>query len=222
MAEDTSVSPQQIKQIAQRALRIERYILEKAWGLCFTIIALEIVVATFLPVFIQIIGLSADYGILARVIVNTAVSVIGVVVSSWIFKKAYNTMLVRREVTGSIWARQRRRKLAAAVWVANYVSVIAVIVLLRAHAAAVVFGFLAATALPFFFALKGSFPERVPRKGIAVFLAYLLGALGSLAASLFNAKALPYLTIWSIVAVVLFAVSAYTYKQKPPAMEDAP
>ena len=42
MAEDKTVSREQVKQIAQEALAIERYILRRAWGLCYAVFAAEI------------------------------------------------------------------------------------------------------------------------------------------------------------------------------------
>jgi hypothetical protein len=35
---DKTVSHQQVKHVAQRALDIERYILRRAWGLCYAIV----------------------------------------------------------------------------------------------------------------------------------------------------------------------------------------
>jgi hypothetical protein len=39
MVEDLAVSPEHIKQVAERALVIERCILKRAWGLCYAVAA---------------------------------------------------------------------------------------------------------------------------------------------------------------------------------------
>ena len=99
MVED--VSPEQIKRIAEKALVIERYILERAWGLCYAAVAAEIVLIPFLPLIILFLGLSAGYFLVVAIVVNSAVSIVGAVMVAWIFKKAYNSMLVRREIVDS-------------------------------------------------------------------------------------------------------------------------
>jgi hypothetical protein len=38
LSEDSAVSHEQIRRIAERALVIERYILERAWGSCYAVI----------------------------------------------------------------------------------------------------------------------------------------------------------------------------------------
>jgi hypothetical protein len=42
----------------------------------------------------------------------------GVAVASWIFKKAYDAMLVRREIADSVWAKMLRPWRIALVWLA--------------------------------------------------------------------------------------------------------
>ena len=97
MVED--VSPEQIKRVAEKALVIERYILERAWGLCYAAVAAEIVLIPFLPLIILFLGLSAGYFLVVAIVVNTAVSIVGAAMVAWIFKKAYNSMLVRPSST---------------------------------------------------------------------------------------------------------------------------
>ena len=106
MVED--VSPEQIKRIAEKALVIERYVLERSWGICYAAVAAEIVLIPFLPWIILVLGLSAGYFLVVAIVANTAVSIVGAAMVAWVFKKAYNSMLVRREIVDSIWTRWLR------------------------------------------------------------------------------------------------------------------
>ena len=131
MVEDRAVSAQQAKQVTDRALQIERYILRRAWGLCYAVLSVEIALITLLPLLFEAAGLSADYGLLVRLAVNTAISITGLVVISWVFKKVYNAMQVRREITDSIWGKRRRPRWAAAIWLLYYLPILAAIIFFR-------------------------------------------------------------------------------------------
>lgn len=216
MAEDKAVSHQQVKQVAERALDIERYILRRAWGLGYAVGAVEILLITLLPLLFEAGGLSSSYGLITRIIVNTAISLSGLAVASRIFKKAYAAMLVRREIADSVWGKLLRPWRAAIVWLAYYVPIIIAIIFLRQHAVEVLFGLLVTSAFPFFFALKVSFPERMPREGIAVLVTFTACTLGNLTLFLLKAHYAPYLAVWVVLSAVLLFAALHAYRQKPP------
>ena len=219
MVED--VSPEQIKRVAEKALVIERYILERAWGLCYAAVAAEIVLIPFLPLIVLYLGLSAGYYLVVAIVINTAVSIVGAAMVAWIFKKAYNSMLVRKEIVDSIWTKYLRPSWIALVWTAYYLPILAAIFLLRQEFLVFRFGLLATTAFPLFFALKGSFPERLPRESIAVVSALTIYTLGGFVVSLLKANAGFYLILWVIFFVVLIWAFAHTRRRKPPnSLED--
>ncbi len=215
------VSPEQIKRVAEKALVIERYILERAWGLCYAAVAAEIVLIPFLPLIVLILGLSAGYFLVVALVVNTAVSIVGAAMIAWILKKAYNSMLVRREIVDSIWTKLLRPSWIALVWTTYYSLILAAIFLLGHEFLVFRFGLLATTVFPLFFALKGSFPERLPRESIAVMSALTIYTLGGFVVSLLKANAGFYLILWVIFLVVLIIASAHARRRKPPiSMED--
>ena len=220
---DEDISPEQIKRIAERALVIERYILERAWGLCYAAVAAEIVLIPFLPLIILFLGLSAGYFLVVAIVVNSAVSIVGAVMVAWIFKKAYNSMLVRREIVDSPWTKLLKPSWIALVWTAYYLPILTAIFLLRQDFLVFRFGLLATTVFPLFFALKGSFPERLPRESIVVVSALTIYTLGGFVVSLLKADAGFYLILWVIFLVVLILASALARRRKPPnSLEDPP
>ena len=221
MIED--VSPEQIKRVAEKALVIEQYILERAWGLCYAAVAAEIVLITFLPSIILFLGVSAGYFLIFAIVVNTAVSIVGAAMIAWIFKKAYNSMLVRREIVDSKWTKLLKPSWIALVWTTYYLPILTAIFLLRHEFLVFRFGLLATTVFPLIFALKGSFPERLPRESIAVVSALTIYTLGGFVVSLLKANAGFYLILWVIFLVVLILAFAHARRRKPPnSMEDPP
>ena len=142
---------------------------------------------------------------------------------AWIFKKAYNSMLVRKEIVDSIWIKLLRPSWIGLVWTAYYLPILAAIFLLRHEFLVFRFGLLATTVFPLIFALKGSFPERLPRESIAVVSALTIYTLGGFVVSLLKANAGFYLILWVIFLVVLILAFAHARRRKPPnSMEDPP
>jgi hypothetical protein len=213
MTED--VSPEQIKRIAEKALVIERHILQRAWGICYAAVAAEIVLIPFLPLIVAFLGVSDGDFLVVSLLVNTAASIVGAAMVAWIFKKSYNSMLVRREIVDSKWTRLLKPSRIALIWTAYYLPIIAAIFLLRHEFLVFRFGLLATTVVPLFFALKGSFPERLPRESIAVMSALTIYTLGGFVVALLKANPVFYLVLWVLFLVVLILASAYARLHKP-------
>jgi len=170
---------------------------------------------------ILVLGLSAGYFLVVAIVANTAVSIVGATMVAWVFKKAYNSMLVRREIVDSIWTKWLRPSWIVLVWTAYYLPILAAIFLLRQDFLVFRFGLLATTVIPLFFVLKGSFPERLPQESTAVVSALTIYTLGGFVVSLLKANAGFYLILWVIFLVVLILASAHARRRKPPiSMED--
>ncbi len=212
MVEDKAVSQEQVRQIAKRALILEQYILRRAWGLCYAVLATEISLILLFDILFH--NLSSDYNLFVPLVFNTSVSIFGVAVATWVFKKAYDAMLVRREIADSIWAKLFRPSWVAVLWLAYYLPIIVAIIFLRPIAVVVLYGVLATSVGPFYFSLKVSFPERLPREGIAVLATYAFCALGNLTFFLLQDRVAP--TLWILMIAVSLVAAAYGYRQKPP------
>jgi hypothetical protein len=116
MVEDLAVSPEHIKQVAERALVIERYILKRAWGLSFALLAVETGLVTFLPLIFVLLRFSSYIGLFVGIGINAGISLVELILVSWIFKKAYNAMIVRKEIADSIWTKLMRLPWSIIVW----------------------------------------------------------------------------------------------------------
>jgi hypothetical protein len=217
MDEDFAVSQEQVKRAAERALVIERYILRRAWGLCYAILGVEIALTLFLPFIFRALGIALGNLLAIDIGINLAVSLAALALVAWILKKAYGAMLIRREISESIWTRIYRHPLRLAfVWLTYYVPIVAAFFFLRPEALAIEFGLIAMSVLPFYFVLKVSFPEQLPREGVAVLATLFVCSLGSFAASILKAHPVFYIVFWvAMIAVSLWAF-AYARTQKPP------
>jgi hypothetical protein len=212
-----NISPEQIKQVVERALVIERYILKRAWGLVLALCAVETGLVTFLPIIFVILKLSSDFGLFVLIGINVAISLMALVAASWIFKKAYDAMIVRREIVDSIWTRLLRLPWSIMFWGVYIASDFAAFLFLLPHALVVIFGVLVSGVFPLFFALKVSFPDQLPREAVYVLATFSICSSSSLIISLIGIdRAFPYLVIWGIMFVVFLWASISLYMQKPP------
>ncbi len=214
MAEDKAVSSEQVKQIAKKALAIEHYILRRAWGLCYAVSAAEIASIILFDIWFHAVGLSSHHNLIVPLAFNTSVSILGAAVVAWVFKKSYDAMLVRREIVDSVWAKLLRPTWVAALWLTYYLPIVTAIIFLRPIAGVVLFGVLATSVGPFYFSLKISFPERLPREGIAVLATYAFCTLGNLTFFLLKGTEAP--SLWILMIAVSLTATAYVYRQKPP------
>jgi hypothetical protein len=222
MVEDRTVSAEQVKQVTERALQIENYMLRRAWGLCYLVLAVEIALITLLPLVFSSVGLPADYTLAVRLAVNTTISSIGLAVISWIFRKVYNAMKVRREITDSIWGKRGRPRWAAAILLLYYIPILAAIVFFRPIGSIVLYILLAAASPSFYYALKVTFPDRIPREGIAVLITYTACAVTNLVLFLSNAHYAAYPLTWAAMIIVSAVASVVAYTKKPPHPPEEP
>jgi hypothetical protein len=214
MAEDKAVSSDQVKQIAQEALVIERYILRRTWGFCYAVFAAEIALILLFDISFHIVRPLSNYALIVPIVFNTSVSIFGAAVVAWVFKKTYAAMLIRREIMDSVWAKLLSPSWVAVLWLAYYLPVVIAIIFLHPIAGIVLYGVLATSVGPFYFSLKVSFPERLPREGIAVLATFAFCALGNLTVFLLKGTVAPLL--WILMITVSLISAAYAYRQKPP------
>ncbi len=215
MVDDDRISPADLRRIADQALTLQEHVLRRAWGLVFGVTAANIAVVLVLPLVVRAAGLSEAYGLLPRVLANTAVSLVGDAFDIWIFKRILDTSRVTRALRGSLWARTLRPATALAFFGACVAVLLGALVFLRPDFVVVLFA-LEATLLPLFYlGLRVSFPNRLPAEGIAALGVYALADLGSLAVALLRGSAAAYGLLWA-VAVAGFVLAFLRARSAPP------
>lgn len=198
MVDDDGISPADVRRIADRAFDLQEHVLRRAWGLVYGVTAANIAVILFLPLVVRAAGLSEAYGLLPRVLANTAVSLLADAFDIWMFKRILDTRRVTRAVKRSLWARTVRPATALASFGICVAVLLGALVFLRPDFAVVLF-VLEATLLPIFYlGLRVSFPSRLPAEGIAAFGVYAVADLGSLAVALLKASATAYGLLWGV------------------------
>ena len=198
MVDDDNLSPADIRRTADQALNLQEYILRRTWGLVYGVTAAIVAVVLFLPVVARAVGLSEDYGLLPRLVVNTSVSLAGSAVEIWVFKRILDTSRVTRAVRGSLWARTMRPAAALAIFGVCVAVLFGAFVFLRPEFIVLVFALQAAVMPTFYLGLRVSFPRRLPVESAVALGVYALATLGSLAMALLSASSEGYGILWTI------------------------
>ncbi len=215
MVDDDGISAADLRSIADQALNLQEHVLRRAWGLVYGATAANIAVVLFLPLVVRAAGLSEAYGLLPRVLANTAVSLVADTFDIWMFKRILDTSRVTRAVKGSLWARTTRPATALASFGVCVAVVLGAFVFLRPDFVVVLFA-LEGTLLPIFYlGLRVSFPKRLPAESIAALGVYALADLGSLAVALLRGSAAAYGLLWA-VALVGFLLAFLRARSAPP------
>ena len=148
MIDDMIVTPQEVRNIAQRVLAIERIILRRAFGIMFGIGALELFVRLLLPVASYVLGYSAlVYGFWVNLAVQTIVPLLALLVVVRIFRRVFALRFVRKSISGSFWTRLVRPFPALLIFGFGFAGIIAVLVFLPNNFVAILFG-LAVAQIP--------------------------------------------------------------------------
>ena len=201
MVDDESLSPAQVRRIADQALNLQEYILRRAWGLAYGINAAIIAVVLFLPLVVRAAGFSEAYGLLPRILVNTAVSLVGDVVEIWVFKRILDTSRVTRAVKGSLWAKTMRPGAVLAIFGIYIAVLLGALVFLRPEFLVLLFALEAGLLPVFYLGLRVSFPSRLPVEGVVALGGFALATLGSLAISLLKPSPGGYGLLWTVALV---------------------
>jgi hypothetical protein len=212
-------SPREVENVAQRVLGLERTALRRAWGVLYAVAAVELTVGGIFPVVIHELGFSAWYTTPIGIVVSAAGSLVGLATVLWIFRRVYALRFVRNVITGSLFAKAIRPLPALAIFAIAYAALIAIIEFYPSDFYTILFGSGVAGIPWFYYALKVTFPDGLPREGIVTLAASGVESIGILITyeSAFATDALLYLLLWGGMVLVLSLAFVSSRLVKAPA-----
>lgn len=216
MADETAISTGEIKQIAERALLLQRYILKRAWGVSYAVWAAQLAVVFCLPLLFTAFGFQGDTEVILRITLNVVFNIAGLTAVLWIFKRIRDTHLVREAVNKPINAKKRNTLLVVSIFAVYYLVIAAAFIFFRPHAEAVLSVLLTTTIPSIYYGLKASFPKNLPWEGIAVVVVYSFSTTASLVAAILNVNSSVYPLLWTPTIIALLMASLRALLEKAP------
>ena len=224
MLEGEVATPNEVRDVAQRVLGIERTILRRAWGILYAVAAIEVVGQGVVPLSIYLLGFTSPIAYTIYLALSTAVSLLALATIVWIFRRIFALRFVRGAISGSLWAKALRPLPAVTIFAVLYAGIVAVAGLFPQDFYTVLF--LADVAgLPwFYYGLKVTFPEGLPLEGKITLVASGITSIGQLVIydSVFVTDAFAYLSLWigcSVVLVLAFVHTRSATLPEPPKEE---
>jgi len=215
LPEATAESPLEIREVAERALVLQRYLLRRAWGVLFATWSVAIFLTNFGGLFEALLGLS----VVERIAVSTLASAAALTITLLAFKRVRDTAEIRRLVNEGKWRRVLGYQVLLPLWVAVYVILFILILLFRVQEdlfvlVLFVHGAYAVFWAFMYYALGLSFERKMPAEGIAVLSSFGVATAGSILNDLSLRIPGVYALLWG-ATIVVWVVSAFYARRQP-------
>jgi len=204
-----NVSRDEVRSALKRAIALNEYLLRRALGVLYIVLALSMFLSTFGSPIIESLGVLNFTSVVAM---DMTASGCGVIAILWAFKRVRNTAEITRAGQDQSWTRLLGYRFLTAMWVALNVIVILTIALARDRVPLVVILLHLGVAVYLYYALKLSFSKKIPPEGIIATSFLVVSSIASLALLSVVTNTAPYALLWgaTIVAWILFGVYART------------
>ena len=220
LAEEIAGSPLEIKEIAARALGLQRYLLRRAWGVLYATWSIALFLTNFGAVFETPLGLS----VVDRAVVGMLASGAALTITLRAFKEVRDTAEIRRLVVGGEWERVLGYRVLVPSWITVYVILFLSILLFGIQEYPVALALFVHAAYAgfwafMFYSLRLSFGAKMPAEATAVLSSFGMATAGSILNDLSFGYIGVYVLLWG-PTIVVWVVSAFRALRLPiPAPE---
>ena len=223
MADEIAGSPLEIREVAQWALVLQRYLLRRAWGVLYATWSVALFLTNFGGLFEALLGLSE----LERIAVSTLASGAALIITLRAFRRVRGTAEIRGLVIEGKWREVLGFRVLATLWVAVYAVLFFLILpfgvqedpfvlVLYVHGVYAVFwAFM-------YYALGLSYGRKMPPEGIAVLSSFGVATAGSILNDLSLRISGVYALLWGATIVVWVVSAFYARRQPVPGREVNP
>jgi hypothetical protein len=223
LADEIAGSPLEIREVAQWALVLQRYLLRRAWGVLYATWSVALFLTNFGGPFEVLLGLSE----LERIAVSTLASGAALIITLRAFRRVRGTAEIRGLVIEGRWREVLSYRVLATLWVAVYAVLFFLILpfgvqgdpfvlVLYVHGVYAVFwAFM-------YYALGLSYGRKMPPEGIAVLSSFGVATAGSILNDLSLRTSGVYALLWGVTIVVWVVSAIYARRQPVPGREVDP
>jgi hypothetical protein len=221
MSDEVVVSPREVKDVAERALVLQSYLLRRSWGVLYLALSASMFVSIFLvPALFGPLGLSSESPLILKLGTSMTASGAAVIAILWTFKRTRDSAEIRNTLNEGRWSRPLGYRVVVPLWVAIYTALILILVFFEPLAAAADLFVHAALAVYLYYALRLSFPLKLPTESIVALAFLVVATIASIALLPFVRDTAPYGILWGSTIVVWLAAARYARTRPVPgAME---
>jgi hypothetical protein len=175
--EGAGVSRDEMKRALRQAFVLNEYLLRRAWGLLYIVLALSMFLSTFGSPILESLGVVKVFG---AVVMDMSASGCGIIVILWAFKRVRNTAEITHP-SDQAWASLLGYRFLIPLWGATNAILILTIVLARELVPLAFFLVHLGLAVYLYCALRLSFSEKIPPEALVAIGSISVASVASLA-----------------------------------------
>jgi hypothetical protein len=211
---ENQVSDKQLQEIAGQALKFQRYIFKRAWGIYYAVWAAAIAAFTLIFPLMGLIGVSQNLPWFFYAGIYGGVGLVAGFASGWIFRNADKAASLRKILKPDSGAR-RRWWLIATWWIGFYILIGISFTIFGIHALAILYAMLLTVSGFIYYQLGLSFQGDIPFEGKLAVVSYTVATIVSFAASVLTAISALQIIAWTATVVIWLYCALYSLKSAP-------
>jgi hypothetical protein len=172
------ISRDEVRRAVKRAIRLNEYLLRRAWGILFLAFSLSMFLSTFGT---PIIDSVESIGVAITLPVNVTASGCGIVAILWAFKRVRNSAEITHPEGDRAWSSLLGYRFLVPLWIAIEAVAILTVAFASSRAPLVLFLIHLGLAVYMYYALRLSFSEKIPREAVIAIGSLSLSSIASIA-----------------------------------------
>jgi len=222
MPDEIAGSPLEIREIAERALQLQRHLLRRAWGALYATYAVSIFLTIFGAPVAFLLGLGAEYTFIVRVVVGMLASGAALTVTLWEFRRVRDTAEIRSLMTEGKWKGVLRYRVLVPFWAAVYVILFLSIAVFgrQDNILILVLSVYIAFWAFLYYAMNLSFPGKLPIEGVAALSSFGIATAGSIITYLSLGITAVYGLLWGAMVVIWGVSACYARTRQLPRSQE--
>lgn len=210
------VTPDEIRSAVNQATVLNEYLLRRAWGILFLVLALSM----FLSIFgVSILEVAKSFGAVGSVAISLTASGCSIIAILWAFKRVRNWAEVTHLESNRSWSRLLGYRFLVPLWIAINAIAIMTIMLARTRVSLVLLLIYLGLAVYLYYALRLSFTEKIPGEAILAIGSLSLSSIASIALLSITTSHGPYVLLWGATIAAWIFSGIYARTRAVPEFE---
>lgn len=194
----------------KRAILLNEYLLRRAWGVLYIVLALSMFLSIFGVPIIYSLGVLKSFP--SSIAVDMTASGCGVVVFLWAFKRVRNAAEITHPEGNRAWSRLLGYRFIVPIWIAINGIVVMTIAFASGRLPLVVLLLHLGVVVYLYYALRLSFTKKIPGEAVIAIASLSVSSIASISLLSITTSPGPYALLWgaTIVAWIFSGVFART------------
>jgi hypothetical protein len=202
----------------KRAILLNEYLLRRAWGVLYIVLALSMFLSIFGVPIIDSLGVLKSFS--SSIAVDMTASGCGIVVILWAFKRVRDAAEITHPEGNRTWSRLLGYQFVIPIWITINGIVIMTIAVARGRLPLVVLLIHLGLAVYLYYALRLSFTTKIPGEGIIAMASLSVSSIASISLLSITTSPGPYALLWGATIVSWIFSGVYARTRPIPEFEE--